>query len=303
MYERGAELLGCPSKASLTRAVSARLGYDPFQSNAGIEVRARIERHGEGLLASVDARGEDGAFLGHRELGSEHGDCEELSRALALAISVAIDPFALTRSEAEAVAPPPSPAPAEPAHSETVPLAPVVPPAPPVAAAIDPAPPALALTLDALVGYGGVPSVRPAGALSLWWRASLLLSLEGELRYDAPGTAAGAQGGHVQASAVSGRVVLCAGPEIWGFCAGSAQGLLVASGSGVDRPARRVGWVPAASAFLYARLLRWPRHFLQLRAGVDTPLRRAALEVNRVDAWTTPRLAVWGGVGFGFRVP
>jgi hypothetical protein len=310
--ERGPRLRGCPSDASLARAVAARLGYDPFQGGVGIAVRAHIEARGRGLTASVEARAEDGALLGRRELSSEHGDCEELARALALAISVAIDPFVLTRSDAEVVEPAPrleavegalSPPPYESSSPAVAPIVPPAPAAPPRASARAPASPHLALTLDVLVGYGAVPSVRPAGALSLWWRASSRLGLEAELRYDGPGEAAGARGGAVRASAVSGRVYLCAGPTLWGLCAGSAQGLLLASGSGVDRPARAVGWVPAASAFFYVSWPRWPRHLLQLRVGADTPLRRVALEVNSVDAWSTPRVCVWGGVGFGFRVP
>ena len=96
-YERGAGAEHCPDELALRNAVSARLGYDPFDEKATRSVAAAIVRRGETLIGRVEVKSDDDEPRGVREISSRQNDCTELSSALSLAISIAIDPLSLTR--------------------------------------------------------------------------------------------------------------------------------------------------------------------------------------------------------------
>lgn len=311
-YERGPELEGCQSDASLRRSVAAHLGYDPFRGTRGIVVDASIERAAPGLVAHVQAKGEDGAPLGKRELRSERGDCVELSRALALAISVAIDPFVLSRVQTPSDAP---------IASEPEPLAEPVETQTPAKRSDEleaeastestPVPNGDSkdrerrpyLSLDASLGWGFVPAPRGALSGGVYWPLMSMLTVQAELRVDLPASDDGPRGGSVTASLAGARVHACAAGDRWGVCLGTAQSLLFASGTGVDDTESAQRFVPAAAALAYLHLWRGPRWLVQARIGADVPLKRVSLDINGESAFRSARVAPYGGLGLGFPWP
>src|SRR4051794_12304198 len=88
-YARGPATSQCPDEESLRAAVSARLGYDPFQSDAPMTIAATIVRRGHLLHARVEITDEHGAPIGSRELSSAGRDCTEIAQSMTLAISIA----------------------------------------------------------------------------------------------------------------------------------------------------------------------------------------------------------------------
>src|SRR3954466_11584478 len=74
----------CGDEQSLRDAVSARLGYDPFDSKSTRALSVAIARERKGLRATVELRDAAGQVLGTRELTST--SCTELASALGLAV-------------------------------------------------------------------------------------------------------------------------------------------------------------------------------------------------------------------------
>lgn len=110
----------CPDVATLTRSVSARLGYDPFSNSASDVLLVSIQGEKRGGL-----RGEIrwGAGVRHgdaRSIDSKSGNCVQLMEALALTMSMAIDPLKAT--DLRATAPPVEPG--TPSPSSPVPALP-----------------------------------------------------------------------------------------------------------------------------------------------------------------------------------
>lgn len=105
-------LEACPDERWVRTAVAARLGRDPFNSQAPRLVRAAIKRaQGQELEALVETTRDDGTTA-RRSLRSPTGDCLELASSAELAITLAIEPAWLVRPRAPAEAPSPAPAPA-----------------------------------------------------------------------------------------------------------------------------------------------------------------------------------------------
>jgi len=86
----------CPDATSLKQAVTARLGFDPWQSRAGRRMEVEVELTRGGLRAQMQLW-EEGRVLGRRVLKASKNDCKELGAVMALAISIAIDPQSASR--------------------------------------------------------------------------------------------------------------------------------------------------------------------------------------------------------------
>jgi hypothetical protein len=95
-YAPGVELV-CPDEETIKNAVSARLGYEPFDAAAPRRLTAHVSRTGTDLVGEVRLTDDAGSLLGERRIDGGGADCMELSRALELAISIAIDPRAMLR--------------------------------------------------------------------------------------------------------------------------------------------------------------------------------------------------------------
>jgi hypothetical protein len=158
---RGHGAESCPAAQELERAVTARLGRDPFAEDAREAIEASVARSGDSAWhVQVQVRDAEGKAIGRRDLDTEASDCRAIADATALAIALAIDPNA----ELEPT-PPPRPVtspPASASQGSTVacPAAPVCPtPAPCRCAPRENAPMQSAVAGRRIVASGILPGV------------------------------------------------------------------------------------------------------------------------------------------------
>lgn len=98
-YEREQGTESCPSEPDLRAAVAARLGYDPFVANDGLDtIVVRTRRRGTRLEGTIE-RIEPSRRQGGRPttIASLAGDCGELGASLAVALAIAVDPLSIAR--------------------------------------------------------------------------------------------------------------------------------------------------------------------------------------------------------------
>jgi len=183
-YQAGDAALGCPSETSFRRKVQGRLGYDPFSSAAGPQLRVRYRIAGGALVAetswSGDAPGASRSFQGKRD------HCEDLAEAVAAATAIAIDPLKSLAPKPEEP-PPPVVAPAPPPEARpSAPEQPTRPKPAPTAPANEASGPRMfsRLALSLGVAFGRVPGAAIAPQISadflpgpVFLRASAKVSL------------------------------------------------------------------------------------------------------------------------------
>ncbi len=296
LFYTGADLADCPDEGAIKNIVSARLGYDPFASDAEQIVTAVITREGKGLRGQVDLRDRAFAVRGSRVLTTDKIDCAELASSMALAISIAIDPLSLTR---------PAPVaqralmPIEVAEPEPQAVA-VPPPDVPVARA-RPERVVLRFGANASVAFGVTPGTSLApGVFAGIGRGSVSLDLEGRAHLPSvvPATSASApSGGSVSASLLIATLVPCFHVRIVMGCALAGIGSLSGTGRGVD--------VPSKDATLYANAgVRAGAEFpifgpISARIYGDflVPLIATNLALRGAEVWSTP--SVTGALGAG----
>lgn len=282
----------CPDERELRDAIAARLGYDPFRTDAPREVAVRIgKRAAGGIDGALDVTG---PRPGHREIASPGGDCREVADALAVAAAIAIDPESLNGPRPPDPEPPPPPPPPPPEPIRTEPdRRPLVPATDPIVGRIAVAPEVILGELPA-VGVGAVVS---AGARWRWISGAI----EGEATAPAEHLV---EGGAVTASLLTAALVPCGHHGIAFVCLVGRAGVMRAEGQGVARPARssepygamgaRVGVeVPFPSSSSTVSFLA--------NAEVVAPLTRIALRLNGEDAWSAPGVAGRVAIGLGMR--
>ncbi len=109
VYVRAQGAEQCPEQNAMRKAVSTRLGYDPFFASSDKTVIVRVLRQADHLTGQVELIDEHGVQVGLREFSAEPDHCGDLIRAMALSISIAIDPkSAETYSQGPADEPPES---------------------------------------------------------------------------------------------------------------------------------------------------------------------------------------------------
>lgn len=92
-WQRGSGAESCATEAEIGRRVAARLGRDPFQTDAKRTIAARVERTKDGWLAQISVLGADGKPIATREpLRSNAAECSAVSDAAVLSIALAIEP-------------------------------------------------------------------------------------------------------------------------------------------------------------------------------------------------------------------
>ncbi|MBL8684180.1 MAG: hypothetical protein JNK05_33710 [Myxococcales bacterium] len=95
--DEGAET--CPDATVVRRAVSDRVGRDPFSERARTSIDAIVRRNSQGFVARFFVRGASDEPLGTREFTSAAPTCEPIVEALALALAIVIDPTVALRPE------------------------------------------------------------------------------------------------------------------------------------------------------------------------------------------------------------
>lgn len=288
---------GCPDEASLRDAVSARLGYVPFDDGAPRTVQVRVVREGRRIEVTIAVM-EGGAITGTRELGARarSGSCP-IAEALVLAVSLAIDPMTLAAS-------PPEPDDAPDVAPVTCPAAepcPACPSCPEVAL-----PPARSgadvsgrLVFAAVLGLAPLP--YPTGGLRIAAGARLLdFSIDVELRADVPTSTGDAEGRSAAATWVTGTLALCGHLDVLALCGLSTMGALVGWGGGVDRPETQAMGFATVGARAGLELPIDPVLGVIVSADAGYVLTPAALVVDGRTLHTTPPLV--GSVGAGVLV-
>ena len=270
-YARGRGADQCPDEGALRDAVSARLGYDPFDDHAPRLLVAEVHRSGRSLAGHVELQDASGTVQGRRDLRAEGNDCAELATAMSIAVSLGIDPLSALEPS-----PPPSPAAAEPPPAPSVPApAVVVPPAPPspslpVEAPSPSVPVHLRFGLGTMLSWGISPAIPSIGvAVDAGIRRGLWsLGLEGAGNWQTQTATDGASG--VKSSLTLISLVPCVHVSIALGCALGGVGSLAASG---------VVSSPLSSSSLFADA--------GVRLGIEWPLTRWLLVAVHADGLAT----------------
>ncbi|MFO0727365.1 MAG: hypothetical protein U1E65_26545 [Myxococcota bacterium] len=274
---------GCPSPEVLEAAVSARLGYRPWDPEATRRIRLWIQRSGQGIVGrlEIEAKG----AVGIKELGPVQ-DCGALTDPAAFAIALAIDPLGGAAVQ-----------PAPPIQTSTRPVAlPAIRavPSSTQARAAQPAlraaGPAVLTRLGLVLGAGAAPAISVGFDLGASLRFSRwAIGLEG--RFDLPAGISAGGGGRVHSALYLLTLAPCLGGQArWEACALVSGGAILVSGEDLVRPANGSGAYVAIGARLG---VLWPlAEGFGLAAGVEARavLTRIALgdAEGTITYWTTP---------------
>lgn len=109
-WSRGDGAESCLDSRELAERVRARLGRDPFEEGAEINIEGIVTRASDAFRAELRVRNGARAQLGRRELSSPLPDCAPLGDAVVLAVALAIDPNAAAYAPTgpSGAAPPPA---------------------------------------------------------------------------------------------------------------------------------------------------------------------------------------------------
>jgi hypothetical protein len=297
-YDRSTGAERCPDELSVRAAVSARLGYDPFDQDAPRLVSTVIEKRGGDLVARVAMHDEHGTQTGTRELTSPTNDCAELVSAASLAISIAIDPASVVARHPRAK--PPSPTP-----SDEPPARPPPPSSPEPATAPSPdvrgapwAPPGMGLDLGAgaLAAYGSAPSPSVGFRASIgarWRRVSL--SVEG--RADLPASATAPGSGRVESSILAAMLIPCTLRGVILLCGVAGAGSLRADSSDVAATRHADTFFAAAGVRFGVEIPLGGALAVVVHTDLLATLTPTTLRLNGQDVWTSPPVS--GTLGLG----
>ncbi len=97
-WVRGDGAATCPDGTALSRAVTERLGSEPFGATGAVSIEATVAHIAAVWTAWIFARAPDGTLLGERTITSDAVDCGSIADAVALAIALAIDPSVALRA-------------------------------------------------------------------------------------------------------------------------------------------------------------------------------------------------------------
>jgi hypothetical protein len=284
-YDRAAEASACPTEPDLRAAVAARLGYDPFVTDATVDtLDVHVRKKGRGLEGSIERTTTSVTAPGRPTLiFSPARDCAELAASLAVALAIAVDPLGLGREEPPAPEPPPPPPPAAPLPPPA--LAPKK--APPVPAPKTPT--RLVVAVGPALSIGALPGpsfgVRAAAGVAHGWFEA---AVEG--RFDPPVEAKGASGS-VDASLVLGTLLPCFHYRFVVACAQVSFGALRGSGNDLDRTREANTFYAAAGARTGVEIPLGSHFAVRILAEGQVPLRPTRLEANDAPVWSTPPFA------------
>jgi hypothetical protein len=295
---RAPEAAGCPDEPALRRAVSRRLGRDPFSETSTRRARLSFSADGSGLALSIELVASDGTTLGQRTIRSPTRDCAELGESAAVALLVAIDVLEASAARDAQSAPDTAPS-SEPASPSTT-VAPVAstPPsagtlARPVArsAAVTPTTDRLTgyIAINAVTSVGDLPLVAFGGALrfGVRWRS---LGLYAEGRAMLPSAIDAPRGARVESSLYTGSALSCFHRGWFAACGVASFGALLARGSNVDRPREPTIAVISAGARAAGSWRIPGDFFIDTSVEVLGSLVRPTLTINAEPAWDAPPL-------------
>jgi hypothetical protein len=308
-YAAGAS---CPDVADFKGAVTARLGYDPFDETAPERVLVHIVPRGSAFDARIEWRDASGNWAGEQAFPSVNTDCPRLVRTMGFALAVHIQLLAKAnadpakRAEADATTAPDGPATND--ANQHTPLAPA-PTEPIVASGTITAPsPANATRTTFAMGAGpavgfGISSApvllgRLFGAVT-WPHAALEIGAGASL----PATTRRADGAGFSQQHLLGALAACATATAWNGCALINAGAVHMAGENIDRPTSAT--VPIVQAGIRGaidqRLGR--RAVVSVHADGLVNLTRWTGRLDQVPVWTAPRFAAALGIAASVEFP
>lgn len=261
----------CPDRRALDAAVSARLGYSPFDERSARVARVRLFSAGptlRGTLELVDGE----RSLGRKTFASK--DCQELASSVALALAIALDPLHAER----------------PVVVEPMPPAPVSPPAPapvPVVVPVKSASPlivGIGLTGRVLTGVTPLVTGSAGLELSLRWGA---LEFTGRGHGSWP-----VQAPDLRVSELGGSVAMCGALPWVGLCAVGGGSVLTLTG---PRETVTQG-IALAGARVVGRFEPVPRLWLLPFVELLAVLTRVIALSGDEVLWTTSPLSFSAGL-------
>lgn len=297
-YQLAAKGAQCATETELRALVAARLGYDPFLTDAPLTAKVSVSDRGSRLLGAVELFDQAGQTIGSREVDAASSACGALSETLALALAIAIDPQLLART------PPALPSNESKPEGPPLPSPPVI-ERPPLAAPSPLAPTgsttSWSASLGPLVAVGLLPQVALGFSLEGRMRTgNLSLALEGTLF---PASLLEAAGGVVDSSLLRAGIRGCGHLGLVGLCARATGGVLRASGEGFERDRR--GTLPTATLgpALFIEGRPFSRVLARAGVGADVALIRNSIFVGATEVWHAPPVAVEAGVAVGWSSP
>lgn len=284
IYEPAA---GCPEQPALEAAVSARLGYWPFQAGASRRAEVRLKPQGVGLQGTLKLL-EGDTSLGRRSFESAAGDCAELVSLLELALAIAIDPQAKFK--------PPGPAEPEAQPSSPPPRSMAAPTTAAVPSATAPSPEetrspvhlSAGLSASLLTGLSPTPTAGFGLEVALRWRAlEVSLGGRGNLASVVPQLETTSFSVSLAACGLLGYLSIC------GLGSGAVL-QLTAPARRVSQPVALVGAQVGGRFEVLDRL--WLLPFIQA-LGIPT---RVSVVSGVEEVWTTPAVAISAGLSVRF---
>jgi hypothetical protein len=310
IYVRTPHSASCPDQPALEKAVTARLGRDPFSIWGENTIIATVFASGGALRAKAELVDAQGLLRGSREVYGRSSECDELILALALAISITLDPMSLppplpAKSESQPVPEP------EAAAAESAPKT-VDSPAPLVVAGTDerglvrgPAD-ATALPIayrahGALFGgFAVLPSAVPGARFGLTLaKQGWLAGIEGSLLL--PVSETQADGGEAVLSLWLANFYPCLSVARGFFaCALGSFGQLAGEGRGIVNSNQETRWYAALGARVWAEFPLGRNWAAVAQGDLLGTLTRPAFQLNHAEVWKPPPLS--GAVGLGLAV-
>jgi hypothetical protein len=302
----------CAPPGDFEARVAARLGYDPFVSDAGRAVVVHVRATGAAWKARVAIAEDGGRTSGNRELTSTVS-CDDLAATLAVSVALALDPEAAlhvssptsgperTPDRSQANATPASSVPASRAPSAADPLD--------TPSQHDAAPPAArkAAALHYEIGAGAVGSAGAAplptvgaevfGAIT--WE-HFALGLEG--RADGASSSSTSSGASASVRLSLGTLSPCYAFGVLRVCALASVGALTAEGTGATVAQHSatslygaVGGRVGIDTPLFGPVA------LRVHADALAPLTRSTVRVGDEVLWETPLLSGALGIALAAR--
>ncbi len=319
VYDAGALARRCPTAEDVEDAVSARLGYVPWQAGAPQTVVLKIREARPGLEAHLNFVDAQGRSSGRRVLSVKNGDCRELVDTATLSITVTLDPMVLARTPQTGTPTPPpvphkppdpAPAPAPPkaAHNTAPPPAAS---APSTSGKEDPLwkflrgqlAPRLLTSARVTANLGSQPAPTLGPGMDLWiglGPVTAVLDARGFIPTGGRGSTGAFYLGHawLQGGLCVDRVVVAACPMF-------GVGGVAARGEGGWTVAQPFTWTASLGVRGVARVPLWGPLLLTLTGDANLALRRVLLRraQDAATLWAAPPVFAELGVGLAWSAP
>lgn len=284
----------CPDEASFRELVAARLGWEPFASEAERVLVVRFERVSRlGARVRVTLRRAD-EVIGQRQIEGRITTCGELAESAALAVAAAIDPLGGSRPNPVDV---PEPVETLPEPTPEPVARPVDEPAPISAPEAPPPPLHVELSIDATVRAWIAPNPAFGARSRLTLRGDLWSVHLGGRIINKKKNFVNELGDRVGASFVGGLVGGCGRLDIALACASVLVGAYQSFATTVARPSTQSSLYAEAQLELGIEWLFTDLVGVRASGIVAIPMTRIELAIDTVPVYVMPPASAGWQVG------